>query len=56
MFSYFVSAAGLTTQEIDEKSSSKSPLKPALPAKPTQTSPPKQTLNKQNSSTKVYTL
>ena len=47
-----ISAAGLSTQEVEEKPSSKSPLKPALPAKPTQTTPPKQTQNKPVSSVK----
>lgn len=39
-------AAGVSSKEVEEKPSAKSPLKPALPAKPTQTSPPKQTPNK----------
>merc|ERR1712038_683283 len=43
---------GLSTQEVEEKNTSKSPLKPALPAKPTQTTPPKQTQNKPVSSVK----
>ena len=47
------SAAGLTTQEVEEKSLSKSPLKPALPVKPTQTTPPKQPPNKQINAVKV---
>ena len=51
--SVLFSAAGLTTQEVEEKSLSKSPLKPALPAKPTQTTPPKQPPNKQINAVKV---
>ena len=48
-----ISAAGLSTQEIEVKSSSKSPLKPTLPAKPIQTTPPKQASTKPNAPAKV---
>ncbi len=51
--SVLFSAAGLTTQEVEEKSLSKSPLKPALPAKPTQTTSPKQPSNKHITPAKV---
>ena len=50
---YSISAAGLSTQEVENKPSSKSPLKPALPAKPTQTTPPKQAHNKPIAPVKV---